>query len=44
MYCKTKITIIKENDYFGANIVIDNRVTEQVNELNYFRCRMYIYK
>ena len=32
MYCKTKITAIKKNGYFGANIVIDIRVTEQMNE------------
>ena len=38
MYCKTKIIAIKENDYFAANMVIDNRVTEQMNELNFFRC------
>jgi hypothetical protein len=31
MCCKTKITAIKENGYFGANIVIDSRVTEQMN-------------
>jgi hypothetical protein len=38
IFCKTKITAIKENYYFGANMVIDDRVTEQMNELNYFRC------
>jgi hypothetical protein len=38
MYCKTKITAIKENDYFGASIVTDDRGTERMNELNYFRC------
>jgi hypothetical protein len=35
VYCKTKVIEIKENDYFGANITIDVRVTEQMNELNY---------
>ena len=44
IFCKTKITAIKENDYFGANIVNDERVTEQMNELNYFGCSvLYIY-
>jgi len=41
MYCKTKINAIKENGYFRANIVIDSRVTEQMNELNYIGCSVF---